>query len=677
MTVDWPDMTAWHIELDPSDPDRVYICDPYSRYGLLKSEDGGQTWLQITDGLNTMASRMVSGLVIASLDGDSLYISTGLDRYGDPPKIGDGIYTSVNGGQTWAPTGLQGYTALSICRCDDGSLLAGLEEQGMYRSLDGIAWSKVASIPADGNVWQIDTMDDVVAASVNPYGIYLSEDYGANFELSYSSFYTADLSISRTVPDTEIYACVFPGFLKYTASSGNWVDVTSPPLPDDLMIMGVTAEEDLIYCGVFANSPIFVSENGAQSWSELPSSPRASYLCCLAVDPSNQDRIFVANLGSYMPFLNMPSLSRTTDGGQTWTRLGPVGHGLFIHFSPGSSDTMYCGTFRNGAFRSDDGFSTWAAIREGDKIVFDLAIDDDDPSVLLLSEWDLEQATIGVYRSTNSGASFELVLSVVCSQLLHVTQSDSFYAATNQGLYISTDQGQSWDFKGLSTYSLMSLEWGEGNLFTGTETGEIFRVGATTTEDISGDWDKPVNVADLQFIGDVLYAGLNGAEVDTTLVMHGEVWRTPDIGNSWEELTGDLPVDHVYGNSPMALSGSALITSTYGGGIQRLGDLQHIEQPDTVAGSVMSELTVSPNPSMGGFTFELHNSQPGSLQAEIHDIAGRLLRQWVVEDAPQGTVELFWDCRDSSGEAVPAGVYLCSFFSIGDQHRYCRVILLR
>ncbi|MCD4848205.1 MAG: T9SS type A sorting domain-containing protein [Candidatus Aegiribacteria sp.] len=627
MTADWPDMTAWHIELDPSNPDMVYICDPYGRYGILKSEDGGQNWQQITEGLATQASRMVSRLVIASPDGDSLYISTGLDRYGDPPKPGDGIYKSVNGGLTWAAGGLQGFTALAICRCDDGSLLAGLAEQGLYRSLDGTTWTQVSSIPTDGYVWQLESMANVVVAAVNPYGIYLSQDYGASFEFSYSSYYTADLSIARVSPDMEIYACDFPGFIKYTASSGEWVDVVSPPLPNDLMIMGATAEEDFIYCGAFANSPIYVSENAAQSWSELPSSPQSGYFCGLAVDSSDPDRIFAANLGSYTQIMNLPSLSRTTDGGQTWSRLGPEAHCLFVHFSPGSSDIMYCGTFRKGAYRSDDGFSTWQVIREGDKIVFDLAVNDDDPSVLLLSEWDIEQSTLGVYRSTDSGGSFELVLQEVCPRLLHVTQSDTFYAASTQGLYISTDQGQSWILRGLSSYNLMSLEWNEGNLFTGTETGEIFRVTATSIEDISGNWEKPVNVADLLFVGDVLYAGLNGAEVDTTFVMHGGVWQTPDLGNTWENITGNLPVDNVYGNSPMALCGSALLTSTYGGGIHRLDDFQQIESPDSGAGSVVSGLSVSPNPSFGSVEIIFTIPVDSRTDFSVYDISGRVLNR--------------------------------------------------
>ncbi|MCK5842976.1 MAG: hypothetical protein KAH31_12450, partial [Candidatus Sabulitectum sp.] len=387
---------------------------------------------------------------------DSLYISTGLDTFGDPPKSGDGIYSSVDGGQTWLPSGLQGTTTPCLSRTGDGTLLAGAEGQGLYRSSDGVTWTQISTIPADGNVWQVDCMENVVVAAVNPYGTYLSLDHGESFELSYSSFYTADLSIARVSPEIEIYACIFPGFIKYTSSTGEWIDVTSPPLPDNLMIMGITAEDDLLYCGAFANSPIFVSDDGAETWSELLSSPQASFLSGLAVDPDNSDRIFAANLGSYHPFLNMQALSVSDDAGQTWSRTGPDAHCLFVHFSPGSSDTMYCGTFRNGAYMSDDGFFTYHSIRGGDKIVFDLVVDDDDTSVLLLSEWDIEHSTVGVYRSADGGVSFELVLPLLCSRLFQVTQSDVFFAATGQGLYMSIDQGLSWGFAGLSSYNLVS-----------------------------------------------------------------------------------------------------------------------------------------------------------------------------------------------------------------------------
>ncbi|MEA3266883.1 MAG: T9SS type A sorting domain-containing protein [Candidatus Fermentibacteria bacterium] len=674
LTGSWPDMTAWQITLSPSDPEIIYICDPYGRYGLLRSENGGESWAQITNGLVTQASRMVSGLVIASLDGDSLYISTGLDRFGDPPKSGDGIYSSADGGQTWIPSGLQGTTVPCLSRTGDGTLLAGVEGQGLYRSSDGVTWTQIPTIPPNGNVWQVDCMANVVVAAVNPYGTYLSLDHGVSFELSYSSFYTADLSIARVSPELEIYSCVFPGFIKYTASTGEWVDVVSSPLPDDLMIMGVTAVEDLVYCGAFANSPIFVSDNGAETWSELSSFPQSGYFSGLAVDPGNPNRIFAANLGSYHSFLNMQALSVSDDAGQTWSRTGPDAHCLFVHFSPGSSDTMYCGTFRNGAYRSDDGFGTYQSIRGGDKIVFDLAVDDDDTSVLLLSEWDIEQSTTGVYRSADGGGSFELVLPLLCSRLLHVTQSDVFFAATGQGLYMSIDQGLSWGFAGLSSYSLVSLEWHDGDLYTGAETGELFRITEASQEDISGSWSKPVNVADLLFVDSVLYAGLSGAEADTTFSLHGGVWRTFDLGNTWEDVTGDLPVDNVYGNSPMALSGSALIISTYGGGVQRLNDLQQIETREVDSGST---LTVYPNPSSSGFVLNLRDMHTGSVRVSIHDLTGRLLRQWTVEIASGSDVNCYWDCRNMTGEVVPAGVYFCSAVSSENQHRSAGMVFVR
>ncbi len=677
LTGSWPDMTAWQITLSPSDPEVIYICDPYGRYGLLRSENGGKNWAQMTNGLVTQASRMVSSLVIASSDGDSLYISTGLDRFGDPPKSGDGIYSSVDGGQTWIPSGLQGTTTPCLSRTGDGTLLAGVEGQGLYRSSDGVTWTQIPTIPSDGNVWQVDCMDNVAVAAVNPYGTYLSFDHGESFELSYSSFYTADLAIARVSPDIEIYSCIFPGLIKYTASTGEWIDVTSPPLPDYLMIMGITAEDDLLYCGAFANSPIFVSDNGAETWSELFSFPQSGFLCGLAVDPGNSDRIFAANLGSYHPFLNMQGLSVTDNAGQTWSRTGPDAHCLFVHFSPGSSDIMYCGTFRNGAYRSDDGFVTYNSIREGDKIVFDLAVDDDDTSVLLLSEWDIEQSTVGVYRSADGGGSFELVLPLLCTRLLQVTKSDVFFAATGQGFYMSIDQGLSWGFAGLSSYNLVSLEWHDGDLYTGAETGELFRITEASQEDISGNWNKPVNVTDLLFVDNVLYAGLSGAEADTTFSLHGGVWRTFDYGDTWEEITGDLSVDNVYGNSPMALSGSALIISTYGGGVQRLNDLQGVETWDTGWTCQTAQLTSYTNPSSSSFRLSLSNSGTGPVTIAISDVTGRTIKHWILATPSEGSLEFTWDIRDAHGIPVPPGVYLCTAQFPGGEFCCCRLVYIR
>ena len=184
-------------------------------------------------------------------------------------------------------------------------------------------------------------------------------------------------------------------------------------------------------------------------------------------------------------------------------------------------------------------------------------------------------------------------------------------------------------------------------------------------------------MSDLLFIGSVLYAGLNGAEVDTSFVMHGGVWRTPDLGSTWEMLTGDLSVTHIYGNSPMIVSGSALLVSTYGGGVFRLADLQGIENSGNTQQQVIDRLSVSPNPSSDGFSLEVELSVSALLQVTVYDLAGRVMRRLPEYEAPAGIFSLFWNGLDDCGRRVPDGVYLCSVSGSGGEYRYCRIVSIK
>jgi len=75
LTANFPNMTGWSITIDENNPDTIYACDMYGRYGILKSTNGGNSWNQITIGLTSVYDKMVSGLVIQNTD--TLLISTG------------------------------------------------------------------------------------------------------------------------------------------------------------------------------------------------------------------------------------------------------------------------------------------------------------------------------------------------------------------------------------------------------------------------------------------------------------------------------------------------------------------------------------------------------------------------------------------------------------------------
>ena len=125
LTADFPNMTGWKITISQTLPNTIYVCDIYNRYSILKSINGGQTWNQISNGLNSSYDKMVSGLVIQNTD--TLLISTGEASNSTPPRPGNGVFVSNNGGTTWNPAGLQGYTIPSIANNAFGTVFAGSE----------------------------------------------------------------------------------------------------------------------------------------------------------------------------------------------------------------------------------------------------------------------------------------------------------------------------------------------------------------------------------------------------------------------------------------------------------------------------------------------------------------------------------------------------------------------
>jgi len=59
----------------------------------------------------------------------------------------------------------------------------------------------------------------------------------------------------------------------------------------------------------------------------------------------------------------------------------------------------------------------------------------------------------------------------------------------------------------------------------------------------------------------------------------------------------------------------------------------------------------------GGWEIQYTLASPGAVELSVYDQLGREVRQLAAEDRSAGRHLLSWDCRDSSGNHVPAGVY--------------------
>lgn len=622
LSADWPDMTGWIIEISETNPDVMFACDSYGRWGLLRSDDGGATWQQRTGGLSGMSELRVSGIAICSADAESLYVSTGMDAGGDPGRPGNGVFRSADGGVSWAPSGLQGLTVCCICRASNGKIFAGTHGAGLWKMGSGGVWTQLTEeVPTDAVVWQVDAAGPVVVAATLGDGIFLSTDTGASFQNYLPGQICFDVAVARSSP-VEIYASMIIDLLKYTGPSGVWTSVVSPPLSDSIIVMGLEARGDTVWCGRFANSAPVVSYDGGATWDEAPSAPVSSYLTSVVVDPSNPSRLLVTSLGSYAPDWSFAGIFESEDAGATWQGIGPAAHGLTLDFRPSAANVLYFGTFADGLFRSVDGGAAWTCIRPGNRVIFDVASDPDSPLVMLESEYDLDASTVGLYRSTNGGDSFSPVLPSLVSAVVFVPGGTTAYAGTSNGVYRSLDNGATWSYWRLAGVSIRSLLLHGADLYAGCELGNLYCLSSGGTSNITGPWGLPCNLDGILFNADTLYAGLSGAELDSTFFQHGSVWRSPDLGANWTDVTGNLATTHIYGSSPLAIAGGRLVACTYGAGLERLDD--YTSSPgDGHDPAGQWEVRAVSNPCPGTASLEILVPSDCSAELVVYDIMGR------------------------------------------------------
>lgn len=619
-TADFPNMTGWSITVDANNPNTVFACDVYGRYGLLKSTDAGSSWSQSVTGLSTQYELMVSGLTMKTTD--TVFISTGEGANTSPPRPGNGVFISYDGGGSWNPAGLQGQTVLSIGNNVFGTIFAGTEGNGLQFTNDnGANWFPHPQVTSSAVIYEVEVMDSVIVVSGSA-GVYLSTNWGIDFtNTGLAGDFNFDVAIQRIVPTIDLVGSSFSGLQMYSSATGNW-NVVADPLLNNKLPIGIGTADMNIFVGTFSNGPIVLSNDDGSTWSTVANSPTATELNALTVDSNDPSRMHTSLLGTYNigGNYNDPCLYETTDGGVSWTRKGPAAHGICLTPNPLEYDKSFLGTFSKGLFRSHDGFNTYTNLISGNKLIGDIAVSSTDTNVVIVSEVDLDLIQVAIKRSADGGNTFSVVSNIVGNRLLfNPDDNDTVYAATDNGIHLSTDQGVTWSAWQLAGTNVQSLAYGEA-LYAGTETGILYKIEASSVTDISGNWPVPIQVKNIYKAGGDLFVGLNGAEQDTSVVLNGSLWTTGDEGVSWTDLTSDMTSTNVYGNKVIASAQGALLVGTYGGGIfSAIGLLASLDPLE----SINDPLQLFPNPTAD--FLRVHTGQEKVVSFMVLDMQGKVV----------------------------------------------------
>ena len=333
----------------PGKPNVFYMAP--NNGGVWKSDDYGRTWNPIFDGQPTGS---IGALALAPSNPQIIYVGSGEGLRRPDLSVGNGIYKSSDGGQSWQHLGLrdaQQIGAIIVDPHDPNRLFVAAlghpygpnPERGVFRSLDGGAsWQKV--LYKDDNTGAIDLAFD----PSSPQIVY------------------ADMWSSRRPPWTTGGGYNGPGSGLYKSTDGgaNWKQLTGglPTEKDKLGRIGIgiaPSDANRIYAWVDAPKlgGIYRSDDAGENWQRVNEEQRiggrGDDFACVRVDPKNKDIVYAANTSTY----------RSADAGKNFIAIKGAPGGDDYHtiwINPENPDIIALASDQ-GLTLSVNGGQTWSS----------------------------------------------------------------------------------------------------------------------------------------------------------------------------------------------------------------------------------------------------------------------------------------------------------------------------
>lgn len=557
------------IRFHPDDPNIMFAGSVSG--GLWKSTDAGHIWVAITDFLPNIA---VGAFEFDPINPDIMYMGTGEGNYNIDAVLGIGLLKSTDGGNTWEPTALSwpyssssAINKISIDPTNPNKIVVATRN-GLRYSDDGFATFSIPSGGGSGDFKDVQrdpqNPNNLLAAAGYPWGagqngIYKSTDGGLTWSRRTEGLPpTGSMGRSILAYFEANPAVVFCGISKTFSSGGQtlgiyrsvdggetWVQMSGSS-PDiftqqswyDMMLAVHPDNSTLVYAG---GVRIYRSTNSGSAWSQIGNTVHVDQHD-LVFHPDDSDIVFVGTDGGIFMSYN---------GGNTWEERNTdyVTHQYYA-FGNATIDT----TLSFGGSQ-DNGTTRWRGSRNWDHV-------NGGDGAYCVVDWSNDNIVYVEYqngwrrRSTNGGNSFHDINNGIpygsgnAPWVTPIIQDpfdpNTLYSVScNPGrVWKTTNRGDSWSSVGNQIgggcnveYSLGASPILQGRLYA-SRGSSIYRkdLGSTTWISVSSGLpgSSVTRVVPDLANPDGVYATISGFG-------GSHVFWSSNAGDSWEDITGDLP----------------------------------------------------------------------------------------------------------------------------------------
>jgi len=272
--------------------------------GIWKTTNNGTTYKPIFDNYNSYS---IGCLKMDPNNNNVIWAGTGENNHQRSVSYGDGVYKSVDGGQSWKNMGLKesrqiGMIAIDHCNSNiiyvaaEGSVWGPGEERGLYKSIDGGEnWEKILEVSENTGI------NNVVLDPEDSNVIYATSEQRRRH---------VHIRIGGG-PESNIW--------KSTDGGKNWIKLTSGIPGSDKGGIGIAVspvDHNIIYAIIEAaenNGGFYRSEDRGESWEKMNDyNTSGQYYGEIFCDPTDVDIVYSTETVSKV----------TYDGGKTWSRIG-------------------------------------------------------------------------------------------------------------------------------------------------------------------------------------------------------------------------------------------------------------------------------------------------------------------------------------------------------------------